>query len=78
MPYLVSTLVPLFLIGSSSYFQVMRSCVKTWMSSNFGKITPLTVELAAVECLKLNVPTLVLIANDPKLLKLLGDEDKHT
>ena len=33
----VSTLAPSFLIGSSSFLQVSRTCVKAWMSSNFGK-----------------------------------------
>ena len=34
---LVNTLVPSFLIGSSSFLQVTRTCMKAWMSSNFGK-----------------------------------------
>ena len=34
---LVNTLAPSFLIGSSSFLQVTRSCMKAWMSLNFGK-----------------------------------------
>ena len=48
----VSTLAPSFLIGSSSFLQVTRTTIKAWMSSNFGRIPPLTSELAALERLK--------------------------
>ena len=34
---LVNTLAPSFLIGSSSFLQVTRTCMKAWMNSNFGK-----------------------------------------
>ena len=33
----MNTLAPLFLIGSSSFLQVTRTCIKAWISSNFGK-----------------------------------------
>ena len=33
---LVNTLAPSFLIGSSSFLQVSRTCMKAWISSNFG------------------------------------------
>ena len=33
----MNTLAPSFLIGSSSFLQVTRTCLKAWMSSNFGK-----------------------------------------
>ena len=49
---LVSTLVPSFLIGSSSFLQVTRTTIKALMSLNFGGILPLTAELAALERLK--------------------------
>ena len=39
----------LFLIGSFSYLQVMRTYIKAYMSLNFGQIPPLTMELAALE-----------------------------
>ena len=48
----MSTLEPLFLIGSFSFLQVTRTTIKAWMSSNFGGIPPLTTELAALERLK--------------------------
>ena len=41
---LVSTLVPSFLIGSSSFLQVTRTTIKAWMNLNFGGISPLTAE----------------------------------
>ena len=44
--------MPSFLIGSSSFLQVTRTTIKAWMSFNFGGISPLTAELAALECLK--------------------------
>ena len=48
----VNTLAPSFLIGSSSFLQKTRTCIKTWMSSNFNQIVPLNAELPALECLK--------------------------
>ena len=33
----MNTLAPSFLIGSSSFLQELRTCMKAWMSSNFGK-----------------------------------------
>ena len=33
----MNDLAPSFLIGSSSFLQVSRTCMKAWMSSNFGK-----------------------------------------
>ena len=48
----MSTLEPLFLIGSFSFLQVTRTTIKAWMSSNFGGIPPLTSELAALDQFK--------------------------
>ena len=48
----VSTFSRLFLIRSFLYLQVMRTCIKYRMSSNFGQIGPLTTKLAALEYLK--------------------------
>ena len=48
----VNTLAPLFLIGSSSYFQVMRTSITSRTSSKFGQIEPRTAELAALGCLE--------------------------
>ena len=48
----MSTIEPLFLIGSFSFLQVTRTTIKAWMGSNFGGIPPLTSELATLERLK--------------------------
>ena len=48
---LVNTLAPSFLILSSSFLQVTRTCMKAWISSNFGQIQPPT-ELSALARLK--------------------------
>ena len=44
----VSTLAPLFLIGSSSYLQVTRTSITSRTRSKFGQIGPRTAELAAL------------------------------
>ena len=49
---LVSTLAPSFLVGSSSYLQVMRTTIISRTSLNFSQIRPRTAELAALERLK--------------------------
>ena len=48
----VNTLVPLYLIRSSSFLQVRRTTIKTWTSSKFDQIGPWTAELAALERLE--------------------------
>ena len=48
----MTTLVPSFLDGSSSFLQVTRPIIKARMSLNFGKIPSLTSELAALQHLK--------------------------
>ena len=40
------------LIGSSSFFHVTRTAMRSRMNSKFGKIRPWTAELAALERLK--------------------------
>ena len=45
----MTTLVLSILNGSSSFLQTIRITIKAWMSLNFGKITLLTSELAALE-----------------------------
>ena len=47
MENFVSTLEPLFLIGSFSFLQVTRTTIKAWMISNFGGIPKLTSESSA-------------------------------
>ena len=48
----MNTLAPTFLIGSSSFLKVMRTVIRSRMSSKCGWIGPWTVELAALERLK--------------------------
>ena len=48
----MTTLVPSFLNGSSSFLQVKRATMKAWMSLNFCKIQQLTTESAALGYLK--------------------------
>ena len=48
----MNTLTPSFLIGYSSYLQVMRTAIKSRTSSNLGQIRPRTAELAALERLE--------------------------
>ena len=48
----MTTLVPSFSNGSSSFLQVTRSAIKAWMGLNLGKISSLTSELAALERVK--------------------------
>ena len=45
----MTTLVPSFLDGSSSFLQVTSPTIKARMSLNFGKILSLTSELATLE-----------------------------
>ena len=73
----VITFSRLFLIGSFSYLQVMRTCIKAWMSLNLGQIPPLTMELAALERLKNRRHHFFFVAIDPILFKLTGNEDMH-
>ena len=48
----VNTLVPSFLIGSSSFLQVTRTTVKSWISSKLVQIQPCTEVLSALDGLK--------------------------
>ena len=48
----VNTLVPLFLIGSSSFLQVSGTTIKSRPSSKFDQIGPWTAELASLERLE--------------------------
>ena len=48
----VSTFSQLLFTWSFLYLQVTRTCIKSWTSSNFDQIGPLTTELAALEHLK--------------------------
>ena len=48
----VTSVVPLFLDGSSSILQLISTAIKAWMSLNFVKIPSLIMGLAALEHLK--------------------------
>ena len=80
----VSTFSRLLLIQSFLYLQVTRTCIKSWTSSNFGQIGPLT-ELAALEHLKnfdrLIVGKCCLHANSfifyRIIIKVAGVQDRH-
>ena len=48
----MTTLVPSFSNGSSSFLQVTRSAMKAWMGLNLGEIPSLTSELTALEHVK--------------------------
>ena len=73
----MTNLAPSFLIESSSFLQVMRTCIKAWMSLNFGQIRPMTTELAALERLKYQCLHFFSVDIDPNLLKNSGNEDIH-
>ena len=64
----------LFLIGSFSYLQVMRTCIKAYMSLNFVQ---LTTELAALERLKNRCHHVISVDIDPIFFKLAGNKDMH-
>ena len=55
----VNILAPSFLIRSSSFLEVTRITITSWMSSNFSEIQPLTAELAALEWLKKSIFSVV-------------------
>ena len=42
-------------VVTTLFLQVTRTCMKAWMSSNFGQIPTPTPELSALECLKIAV-----------------------
>ena len=48
MNNVVTTLSPLFLIGSCSFLQVTRSTIKSRKGWKFGQIRPWTAEVAAL------------------------------
>ena len=48
----MTTLVLSIFNVSSSFLHTIRTTIKAWMSLNFGKISLLTLELAALELQK--------------------------
>ena len=73
----MTTVVPSFFNGSSSFLQVTRTTIKSWMSLNFCQIQQLTTELAALECLKNQCLHFFLVAIDLILFKLADKEEMH-
>ena len=67
----------LFLIGSISYLQVVRTYIKAYMSLNFGQIPPLTTQLAALERLKNWCHHVISVDIDSIFFKLAGNKDMH-
>ena len=65
------------LIESFSYLQVMRTCIKAWMSLNLGQIPLLTMELAALERLKNRCHHVISVDIDPIFFKLAGNKGMH-
>ena len=48
----MTTVAPLFVIGSSLFLEVTRTTIKSWMGSKLGSIRQKTYELAALEHLE--------------------------
>ena len=55
----------------------MRTYIKAYMSLNFGQITPLTTELAALERLKNQCHHVMSVDIDPIFFKLADNKDMH-
>ena len=81
----VSTFSQLFLIWFFLYLQVTRTCIKSRTSSNFGQIGPLTMELAALVCLKISHRLIMgkwgfrasSFIFDRIIIKVAGNQDMH-
>ena len=65
------------LIGSSSFLKVTKTYIKAWMSSNFGQIPSLSMQLAAFEHLKIIVSSGFLCNFIQIFLLLAGNENSH-
>ena len=56
----------------------MRTYITAFMSLNFGQIPPLTMELAALECLINRCHHVISVDIDPIFfLKIAGNKDMH-
>ena len=77
----VITFSRLFSIKSFSYLQVIRTCIKAWMSSNFCQIPQLTPGLSALVHLKnlciMLLPLLSAFSFDRIFIIFVGKEDSH-
>ena len=80
-----STFSGLFLIWFFLYLQVTRTCIRSRISSNFGQFGPLTMELAALEHLKISHRLIMgkwclqaSLFNFYRIfVKLAGNQDRH-
>ena len=54
----------------------MRTCIKTYMSLDFGQVPPLTTELAALERLKNRCHHVISVDIDPIFFKLACNKDQ--
>ena len=61
----MAVLAPLLFIVFLIHLQLLneRTCIKAFMSLNFDQIPPLTMNLAALERLKINVSTFCIYEN---------------
>ena len=73
----MTTLVPSFLNGPSSFLQVIRTTMKVWMTLNFCQIQQLTTELAALECKKNQCFHFFSVAIHLILYKLADKDEMH-
>ena len=78
MGKMVSASFPQLLwIQSSSNLQVMRTGIKSWTDSNFGRILSVILELSALEWWKKWCLQLFSVTFDWIFVKLAGNEDRH-
>ena len=73
---IVAILAPSILIGSSSFLEVTRLTITSGMSSNLSQIRPWTAELAALECLKKTIFSVVATQASSILIRSLKKKKK--
>ena len=69
----MNTLAPSFLIGSTSFLQVTRTCMKAWMRTNFGKFA---TELRPLIDVRIKFLLNILKTNGPIKTKFIHIIDK--
>ena len=73
----VSIFSQLLWIQTSSNLQEMRTVIKSWTGSNFGRIWPVILELPALQRWKKWCHQLFSVTFDWVFVKLAGNEDRH-
>ena len=73
----MDTIMPSFLIGSSSNLQVTRTVLESWTSSNSGHVSPLTSELPTLEHREKCCGHDNAFIFDRIFFKLADNEDRH-